>query len=111
MSTKIKPSDADLVAHWIEANPHKPGVADMCIRGRAVAVWAIVEQLVLELVQDNPWVARRLPDVELPHSLTEAVAKAYDVEADAVRAAFAYYHRYPDAIEARILLNRSAPEE
>lgn len=111
MSVRTRETDEDLITRWIAPNPHKPGAADMRIQGQGVAVWAIIEQIVIELVTDNPWVARRLPHVEVPRSLVEEVARAYSIAPDAVRAALTYYQHHPDEIEARIILNRSSPEE
>lgn len=81
--------DAELIARWIEPNPHKPGPAEARLRGSGVSVWALIGQLQLD-----DW------DVK-------GVAEDYEVPAEAVSAAVAHYHQHAAAIDARLERNRA----
>lgn len=87
MAQVRRKSDA-LIEQFIELDPRRPRLDDARIKEHGVAVWAIVGRL------------------EAAHGDIEAAAADYDLPADAVRAALAYYERYRDAIDARRAANR-----
>ena len=74
-----------LIERWIRPNPHRP--SEMVLDGYGTALWAIVGA------------ARGME-----HDLAE-VARGYNVPEDAVRAALAYYRRYPLQIDAKLAAN------
>ena len=71
-----------LIAKYIEPHPHRVGVAGARVKGRGVAVWAIVGTFLLTEGDDA----------------VERVAHAYRVTPEAVQAALAYYRQHRDAI-------------
>lgn len=87
MSTDTRTEE--LIARWIEPNPHKPGFAEALVLPRRVSVWAIAGQ------------------IELEHGKLENVAEAYDLPPEAVEAATSYYERHRAEIDARIARNRA----
>jgi uncharacterized protein (DUF433 family) len=78
-------TDDELIERYIDWKRYDR--ADARLRGRGTHVWAIVGQL---------RVARG--------DVTE-VAKDYEVPAEAIQAALAYYQRNKEYIDARLLLN------
>ena len=70
-------NDDELIAHYIELNPHHPGLDEARLKNRGVAVWALIGYL---------------------HGGAEGsiarVAVDYDLPREAVEAAIAYYRRY-----------------
>jgi len=82
-------ADAELIARWIEPNPHKPGPADAWVLPGHVSVWAIIGQLQLE-----DW------DVV-------GVAEWYELPPPAIEAALAYYRQHRADIDARLKRNRA----
>jgi len=79
--------DDDLIARYIEPNPHRPGLDEARLVGWGVAVWALVGYLTAvggDIAQ---------------------VAEDYDLPREAVEAALAYYRRHKDLIDARIAAN------
>lgn len=103
-------ADEDLIARWIEANPHKPGPADVRIRGHAVSVWAIVGQIAVELDKgESPHIWQKLAQVT-SEPLIQAVAHYYRLPPEAVSAALAYYRLHPEPLIARVSLNQSGPD-
>ena len=79
--------EEDLISAYIELTPQKPWPAEARVRGRGVAVWALVGTL---------------PAVE---GDLDQVAAAYEVPREAVDAAMAYYRRHQCAIDARLEAN------
>lgn len=79
----------ELIMRWIESNPHKAGPAEAWVLPARVPVWALVAQLQIE-----EW------DVA-------GVAAWYELPAEAVQAAAAYYGRHKVAIDTRIGRNRA----
>jgi uncharacterized protein (DUF433 family) len=79
-----------LIEREIESDPRRPGPANARLRRSGVPVWAIVGYY-LEVAQgDEP-----------------AVARAYDVSPEAVRAAVQFYDRHRAEIDARREDNRA----
>jgi uncharacterized protein (DUF433 family) len=78
---------ADLVERYVEANPHKPGAAEARLREYGVSVWALVEY----------WYG-----VDFDKA---TVARDFDIPAEAVDAALAYYKAHKALIDARLTLN------
>lgn len=83
-----RPNEEQLIRQHIDPNwdRYPGGRADARLRDSGVPVWALVGHL--RAVNDIDQVAR---DYELSHA--------------AVDAALAYYQRYKDLIDARLLLN------
>jgi uncharacterized protein (DUF433 family) len=77
----------DLVERYVEANPHKPGKAEARLREYGVSVWALVEY----------WYG-----VDFDKA---TVARDFDIPAEAVDAALAYYKAHKALIDARLTLN------
>ena len=80
-------NDAELIARYIEPNPHKPGPADVWLKDRYISVWAIVGYY-----QAN---GRDVADA----------AAAYEIPVSTVQAALAYYRQNLAVIEARLEAN------
>ena len=83
-------SEKDLLAHWIVPNPEHPGPADAWVLPGHVSEWVVIGQL------------------QLDHGESEAVTEAYDLPAEGVRAAEAYYRQHQGPIDARIAEHRAA---
>jgi uncharacterized protein (DUF433 family) len=80
--------EKELIAHYVEENPHRPGVADVrLVSPYGVPVWAIVGYL--DVVEGN----------------LSQVAEDYLVPVEAVKAALAYYRQHKAVIDARISAN------
>lgn len=79
----------DLIAQYIEENPHRPGPGDAIIRGVGVSVWIVVE-------------AYRASGRD-----SERIARAWDIPREAMDAALAYYAKHTAAIDARIESQRA----
>ena len=75
----------ELVAQYIEENPHRPGLDEARLKQYGVAVWALIGHL---------------PAVDGDVS---QVAENYQVPLEAVQAALAYYERHRPLIDARIV--------
>ncbi|HLH26588.1 MAG TPA: DUF433 domain-containing protein [Chloroflexota bacterium] len=78
---------AALIERYIEPNPHKPGEAEARLRDHGVSVWALVEY----------WYG-----VDFDKA---TVARDYELPAEAVDAALAYYKAHKGIIDARIAVN------
>jgi uncharacterized protein (DUF433 family) len=78
---------AALIERYVESNPHKPGEAEARLRHYGVSVWALIEY----------WYG-----VDFDKA---AVGRDYDLPAEAVDAALAYYKIHKALIDARIALN------
>lgn len=76
---------ADLIARYIEQDPHRPGRYNARLTPYGVAVWAI---------------AGRFEAVN--HGDLDEAAADYDIPREAVEAALAYYERNKAAIDARL---------
>jgi len=76
---------SDLIARYIEPDPHRPGRYNARLIPSGVAVWAIVGRF--EIVN---------------HGDLAAAAADYDIPYEAVEAALAYYERNRAAIDARL---------
>jgi len=84
-------STSDLIARYVEENPHYPGPADARLKDFGTAVWALISYL-------NGAVAGDVAQA----------AKDYDVPVEAVQAALAYYCQDAERrklIDARITSN------
>ena len=71
--------EEQLIAQYVELNPYHPGSDEAWIVGYGVPVWAIIGAI---------------------HA-----AEEYQLPIDAVRAAIAYYQRFMDVINARLVAN------
>lgn len=80
----------DLIARYIEPNPHRPGLDEARLREYGVAVWAIA----------GYWEGYK--------GDADRVAKDFAVPRQAVEAAIAYYQRHKSLIDARIAANANA---
>ena len=80
-------TDDELIARWIEPDPHYPAPDRARIADHAVSVTAVITQL------------------RLAHGDRAAAARAYELPSEAIDAALAYYHRHRAVIDARITLN------
>jgi uncharacterized protein (DUF433 family) len=80
----------DLITHYIQENPHRPGPGDAILREAGVSVWILVE-------------AYRASGQD-----AERVAQAWDLPREAVDAALAYYAQHTTAIDARIETQRAS---
>ena len=76
-----------LIASYIESNPHRPGLEDVRLREFGVPVWALIGHL-----HGVRWDISR-------------TARDYRVPVEAVNAAVAYYKKHKLLIEARIDAN------
>ncbi len=85
--------DDDLIEHYIELNPQRPGVAEARLTMLHVPVWALIGYL------------------QTPGADVARVAEDYDVPVAAVEAAQAYYGRHKDLIDARIAANNAEASE
>jgi len=85
---KLMIREADqLVATYITHDPQRPGSYNAVVQPGGVPVWALAAHL-------------RALDEDVPH-----VAAEYHLPDEAVEAALVYYHKYQDAIDARIAAN------
>jgi uncharacterized protein (DUF433 family) len=82
----------EMIARWVQPNPHKEGPAEAWLPASGVSVWVLINQLHLD-----GWKVER-------------VAKDYQLPLEAVKAAVAYYERHKEIIDARIALGRSAAD-
>ncbi len=87
MST-TKRTPRALIEHYIEQNPHRPGLDEARLVGYGVAVWALIGYLT-GAAGDR-----------------ERVAEDYDIPVEAVEAAIAYYESHRVVIDARRAANR-----
>ena len=87
-------TDDELIARWIQPDPHYPTPDRAWIADHAVSVVAVIGR----------WQAA--------NGEVEEVTRAYGMPAEAVAAALAYYRRHQEVIDARITLNqRSFPDD
>jgi uncharacterized protein (DUF433 family) len=89
LNTEIR-TDEELVARWIEPNPHKPRPAEAWVLPRHVSVWAVIRQL------------------ELDAWKVKCVAEGFELPVEAVEAAIRYYRRHRADVDARIIRNRAS---
>jgi len=80
-------SDDELIEQLVERDPNHPGPADVRVKDYYIHVWALVGDLMNHGFQLEP------------------VAAEYDIPADYVRAALAYYRRHPQIIDGRLEAN------
>jgi uncharacterized protein (DUF433 family) len=83
-------TDEELIAKYIDPDPHGYGPAEARLLRYGVSVWALIGALPAandDIVQ---------------------VAADYDLPLEAVEAAVAYYRHHRALIDARLLLNRAA---
>jgi uncharacterized protein (DUF433 family) len=81
-------TDDELIARYIELNPHKPGSAEARLKQYGIPVWAIIGYLPV-------------------YEHLDEIARGYDVPRVMVDAAVAYYHRHKGAIDASIEANNA----
>jgi uncharacterized protein (DUF433 family) len=75
------------IERYLEPSPHRDGLDEVRLKDYGVAVWALVGYL------------------QTPGSSIERVAADYDVPVAAVQAAYDYYQRHQELIDARIAAN------
>ena len=80
----------ELIARYIAPDPHHQGVAHYRLRESAISVWALVAYY------------------ETAEHDTSRVAADYDIPAEQVRAALAFYTEHADAIDAYLSSRRTA---
>ena len=80
-------TDEELIAQFIEPNPHKGGLDEAVIRETLVPVWAIVGYL------------------EVAHGDVDDVADGFEVSPAAIKAVRAFYLRHKCIIDNRIAAN------
>lgn len=85
MATQIQTNE-ELIAHFIERNPRKPGLANARLRDYGVSVWALIAT----------WKAAK--------GDTEQVARDYGIPLKAMQAALAYYRQHPAVIDDRMVV-------
>lgn len=81
------PNDAELIAHYVELDPNRPGRAEARLRLFGIPVWAIIGQY------------------QATGRDAEAIAEGYRIPVAAVRAALAYYRQHMELIEDRLEAN------
>jgi uncharacterized protein (DUF433 family) len=81
----------ELLKREIEADPYRPGPANVILRRSGVHVWAIVGHYLYAVGKDKT-----------------AVARDYDLSLEEVEAALAYYRRHRPEIDGRIADNEPA---
>lgn len=79
--------DAALIARYIEDDPYHPGPGDVRLTESGVSVWAVIGHL---------------PSVGGDHA---RAAADYELSAEEMDAAIAYYRAYGPAIDARLAAN------
>ncbi|MGI8689655.1 MAG: DUF433 domain-containing protein [Thermomicrobiales bacterium] len=72
----------ELIAKYVVPDPHHPGIAQCCLRESSISVWALVAYY-----------------EAVGHDMNR-VANDYDVPAEQIRAALAFYAEHTDAIDA-----------
>ena len=87
VNTETETRQEELIARFIEWDPHKPGRADVRIVGSGVHVWALI------------------PHLQAENGDVDAVAAAYDLTPEQVEAAVAFHRRNQAVIDARIEAN------
>jgi uncharacterized protein (DUF433 family) len=87
---KTAKEKADLIAKYIEQDPHHPGLYNARLNPYGVSVWMIISRL----------------EAANSGDLDEAAAD-YDIPREAVEAALAYYEQHKAAIDARIEAQRA----
>lgn len=87
-----KVSAKQLIDQYVDPNPHGTGRQDAHLKVSGVSVWILVNRL-------------------LTGTSIHDLAEEYHLPEQAVEAARAYYERYPELIDARILINNAFFEE
>lgn len=77
----------ELIRHYVEENPNRPGPADVRIVGYGVSVWAIIGYL------------------EAVNGDLGKAAEDYGLPREAVEAAVAYYNQNKAIVDARLAAN------
>jgi uncharacterized protein (DUF433 family) len=80
--------DDALIQKYVEDNPNRPGPVKARLRESGTEVWAIIEYLQKAVGGDH-----------------EQTAHDYHLSPEEMRAAYAYYLRHKDVIDARIIVN------
>lgn len=88
MSTRSA-ADEQIIARWIEPNPHTTDPAEALVLPRCVSVWALIQLL------------------QLADNTTACVAEAYELPPEAVQSTVRYYDLHRAAVDARIERNRA----
>ncbi len=86
----LQEQEQQLIERWIERPPDRPGPQEARLKEHGVPVWIVV----------GYWQGSEQDST--------VVARAYDIPQEAVAAAFAYYRRHQQVIDARIALNAAA---
>jgi len=80
-------TDDELIARWIEPNPHKGGKDEARLKRYAISVWAIAGEL------------------QAPGVGVAELARDFDVPGEAIEAAAAYYRQHKCLIDNRLRAN------
>ena len=86
-------ADANLIRQYLEFNPHKPGLDEVCLNVEGLPVWALI---------GYPQAAEG--DIDL-------VAKDYEVPRETVESAIAFYRLHRAVIDNRIAANSGEPRD
>lgn len=78
---------ANLIARWVEVDPHRPGYANARLREYGIHIWALIGHL--PAAQGD----------------VAQIAKDYHVPVDAVKAALAFYAEQRESIDAKLEAN------
>jgi uncharacterized protein (DUF433 family) len=79
----------------IERDPQRPGEDRARTRGSGIAVWAIIGYL-------------RALNPEFTEQAIQQAARDFNIQANEVEAAIAYYQAHRDVIDARLKINSAA---
>lgn len=88
MAVQDTRAEDELIAHYIQENPYKPGRANARLVESGMAVWAFIGRLEAENWDEAQ------------------IAQNYELSAAQVRAAIAFYRRYKEIIDDRREGNR-----
>lgn len=83
-----KPKSEESFARYIEENPFKPGIANARLVESGMAIWAFAGAL------------------EAAENDSARIGRDYELSAEQVAAAIAYYQRYKHVIDDRRAANR-----
>ncbi|MBI2761353.1 MAG: hypothetical protein HYX51_08015 [Chloroflexi bacterium] len=81
----------ELIAEWIEPDPHRPGADEVRLAHYGIAVWAVI----------GDFIGR---EASMDEEISQ-VAYDFEVPEEAVRAAVAYYRRHRAVIDNRLAAN------
>ncbi len=89
---RVSKQDRELIEKWIELDPRKPWEGEAQIKTTGPHIWALIGYM-------------DAADGDL-----DVVAGYYDLPAEAMQAAYAYYRLHWHSIEARLAIDAAAAE-